>query len=293
MLEKSRIMPELDKRARSTLFRQRLFEATRIKDKNQSALAREVGVDRSTISQLLAGQNARLPNAQVVAECAHALGVSADWLLGLTNRPERPGDILNAYFTVTDAARSSADDQINQWHREAAGYKIRHVPATLPDILKTDAVLAWEYGPQLGRTTEQAIGAVDDSRDWFTRQDSDYEIAFPLHELESFARAEGYYRGLPRKVRLEQLDRFLDLYQRHYPSLRLFLFDARRVYSAPLTVFGSLLAVLYLGHNYISFRESGRIRTVTRQFDWLVREAVVDAREIGATLLALRREIEG
>jgi len=286
-------VPIFDKRDRSTLFRQRLNEAARAKDMNQSVLARDVGVDRSTISQLLAGRAARLPNAQVVAECARALGVSADWLLGLTDRPERPGDVLNAYLAVTDAARSSVDEQIHQWHREAAGYKIRHVPATLPDILKTDAVLAWEYGPQLGRTTEQAIGAVDDSRDWFTRQDSDYEIAFPVHELESFARAEGYYRGLPLDDRVEQIDRFLELYDRHYPSLRLFLFDARRVYSAPLTVFGSLLAVLYLGQNYITFRESGRIRTFTRQFDWLVREAVVDAREIAPKLRALRAEIAG
>jgi hypothetical protein len=30
----------------------------------------------------------------VVAECAGALGVSADWLLGLTERPERLADLL-------------------------------------------------------------------------------------------------------------------------------------------------------------------------------------------------------
>lgn len=260
---------------------------------NQSSLSRAVGVDRSTVSQLLAGKNARLPNAQVVAECARALGVSADWLLGLTDRPERPGDVLNAYMAVTDAARSSADEQLNKWHHEAAGYKIRHVPATLPDILKTAEMLTWEYGPQLGRTTNQAIGAVDDNLGWFTTQDSDYEIAFPLHELESFARAEGYYRGLPTKTRLAQLDHFQELYDAHFPSLRLFLFDAREVYSAPISVFGPLLAVVYLGQHYIAFRESSRIKTFTAQFDGLVRAAVVDARDIPDKLRALKDEISG
>ncbi len=260
---------------------------------NQSALSRAVGVDRSTVSQLMAGKNARLPNAQVVAECARALGVSADWLLGLTDRPERPGDVINSYMAVTDAERSSADEQLNKWHHEAAGYKIRHVPATLPDILKTADMLTWEYGRQLSRTATQAIRAVDDNLDWFTKQNSDYEIAFPVHELESFARAEGYYRGLPAEIRLAQIDYFLSLYEEHFPSLRLFLFDARQVYSAPISVFGPLLAVVYLGQNYIAFRESSRIKTFTAQFDGLVREAVVDAREIPDKLRVLRAEISG
>ncbi|MFT5005146.1 MAG: transcriptional regulator with XRE-family HTH domain [Paracoccaceae bacterium] len=286
-------MTIIDKRDRSSTFRDRLAKASMMNGMSQSRLSRLVGVDRSTISQLLAGKNARLPNAQVVAECATALGVSADWLLGLTDRPERPGDVINTYLAVTDAARSSADEQINLWHHEAAGYKIRHVPATLPDILKTADMLTWEYGPQLARTTNQAIGAVDDNLGWFTSQNSDYEIAFPVHELESFARAEGYYRGLPLAVRVAQLDYLLELYEAHFPSLRLFLFDARAVYSAPITVFGPLLAVVYLGQHYIAFRENSRIKNFTVQFDGLVRAAVVDAKEIPEKLRQLKDEISG
>ena len=284
-------MKKIDKRDRADQFRQRLAQSARLKGLNQTRLAREVGVDRSTISQLMTGQSARLPNAQVVAECARALGVSADWLLGLTERPERAGDVLNAQLALTEAARSSADEQIDAWHREAAGYKIRHVPATLPDMLKTDEMLKWEYGPQLARTANQAIGAVGDRLGWFQNHDSDYEIAFPLHELESFARAEGYYRGLAADIRLAQIDRFLALCEEFYPSLRLFLFDARQVYSAPVTVFGPLLAVIYLGQHYIAFRESSRIRIFTQHFDFLVREAKIDARELPEKLRALRREV--
>lgn len=284
-------MTKTDKRDRSNLFRERLSLATDQAGSNQSALARAVGVDRSTISQLLAGRNARLPNAQVVAECARVLGVSADWLLGLTDRPERPGDVLAASLVVTEAARSSADQQITEWHREAAGYKIRHVPATLPDILKTRDMLRWEYGPQVGRTPDQAIGAADDQLDWFEQRESDYEIAFPRHELTSFARAEGYYTGLSAEIRLAQIDHILNLYDAHFPSMRIFLFDARRVFSAPLTVFGPLLAVVYLGQNYLAFRESSRVRTFTQHFDNLIREAVVDAREMPAILRDMRAAI--
>jgi len=284
-------LAQTDKRDRAAVFRERLARALDLNGLNKSQLARRIGVDRSTVSQLLASAGTRLPNAQVVAECATGLGVSADWLLGLTERPERPGDVLDAFVTMTDAARSSADEQIDQWHREAAGYKIRHVPATLPDMLKTPEFLTWEYGPQLGRTAAQAIGAVDDRLGWFKGRESDYEVALPMHELESFVRAEGYYRGLPPGIRHGQIDRILQLCDEMYPVLRLYLFDARRVYSAPLTVYGPLLAVIYLGQQYLAFRESRRVRSLTQHFDWLVREAVVDARDVPAHLSRLKAEI--
>lgn len=278
----------VDKRARAEEFRKRLVEAMTLGNVNQSALARSVGVDRSTISQLVNPSETRLPNAQVVAECARVLGVSSDWLLGLSERPERPGDVLNASMVVTEAKRSSADRQITRWHAEAAGAKIRHVPATLPDMLKTEQVLRWEYGPQVGRTPDQAIGAVDDRLDLFERRLSDYELAIPQHEMVSFARAEGYYKGLSAALRLNQIDRLAQLCADHYPALRIYLFDARRVFSAPMTVFGRQLAVLYIGQSYISFRDSERVQTFTDHFDHLVREAVVEARDFPETLATLR-----
>ena len=201
----------IDKRDRAGQFRDRLARAMAEKAMTQSGLARAAGVDRSTISQLLSGTGARLPNAQLVAECAGALAVSADWLLGLTDRPERLAELLATSLTMTEAPRALIDETIFAWHQEAAGYKIRHVPATLPDLLKTHAMLRWEYEPQLGRTADQAIGASEDRLKWMARSGSDYEIAVPLHEIEAFARAEGYYRGLPAAVRAGQIARLREL----------------------------------------------------------------------------------
>ncbi|KRS12800.1 DNA-binding protein [Roseovarius atlanticus] len=271
-----------DKRDRATLFRTRLNEALRLRGTSQSALARTVGVDRSTISQLLKGTGARLPNAQVVGECARALGISADWLLGLTDRPETAADILANTLSLTEAPRALVDEQIFAWHREAAGYKIRHVPAGLPDMLKTRELLEWEYTPHLGRSTEQAIGASEDRLDWMRGTRSDYEIALPLFEMHSFIAGEGYYHGLPRDIRQGQVDYLLEITEQLYPRLRLYLFDARRLYSAPITVFGPLLAVLYLGRNYLAFRDTERVAALTLHFDALVREAAIGARDLPA-----------
>ena len=285
------MLDRLDKRARAGQFRQRLARAMAEVGVTRSALSRRIGVDRSTVSQILTDQGARLPNAQVVAECAAALGVSADWLLGLTERPERAADLLAAQMSMTEAPRALVDETIFGWHREAAGYKIRHVPAGLPDMLKTHDVLRWEYEPHLGKTTEQAIGASEDRLGWMRGAGSDYEMALPLYELTSFARGEGYYEGLPAALRREQLARMAELHDQLYPSLRVFLFDARRLFSAPVTVFGPLLAVLYIGRNYLAFRDTERVRALTAHFDWLVREAAVSARDFPQELERLARPI--
>jgi hypothetical protein len=79
----------------------------------------------------------------------------------------------------------------------------------------------------------------------------------------------------------------MELHEQLYPSLRVFLFDARRLWSAPLTVFGPLVGVLYLGQHYLAFRDRERVKMLTNQFDGLVREASVSARKWPAHLQAL------
>jgi transcriptional regulator with XRE-family HTH domain len=281
----------MDKRARARLFRERLAEGMVLARLSQAELARRIGVDRSTVSQLLSDPGARLPNAQVVGECAVALGVSSDWLLGLTMRPERAADLVAAAMSITEAPRALVDETIFAWHREAAGYKIRHVPAALPDMLKTPEMLRWEYEPSLGRTVDQAIGASRDRLEWMQGARSDYEIAFPLHEIESFAAATGYYAGLPAGLRRAQIAHWRALHDQLYPKLRVFLFDARKLWSAPITVFGPLLAVVYLGRHYLAFRDIERVDAISRHFDQLVREADRPSHDLGAYLADLARRV--
>ncbi|WP_299146298.1 helix-turn-helix transcriptional regulator [uncultured Tateyamaria sp.] len=282
------MMDKVDKRDRATQFRLRLARAMQDRNMSQSALARQIGTDRSTISQALTGHDARLPGAHVVGGCAQALGVSADWLLGLSDRPESAAALTAAALQLNEAPRALVDERIFGWHQEAAGYKIRHVPAGLPDMLKTNEMLAWEYRPHLGRTTVQAINASRDRLNWMRSAQSDYEIALPLHELYCFAKGTGYYDDLPASIRTEQLDHLHALTTQLYPRLRLYLFDARKLYSAPITVFGPLLAVIYTGGHYMAFRDRERIETLSLHFDTLVRQAAFTARDIPDHLDGLR-----
>ena len=278
----------IDKLTRARLFRTRLALAMDQVGMTQSALARHIGSDRSTLSQALKNDAARLPGAHMVGACAAVLGVSSDWLLGLSDRPESAADLLSNSFEVSQAPRALVDEQIFDWHREAAGYKIRHVPAALPDMLKTDEMLQWEYGAHLGRTAQQAINASRDRLDWMRNAGSEYEIAMPLYEIDNFIRGTGYYAGLSAPMRMEQTDQLITLTRQLYPRLRIYLFDAHRLYSAPVTIFGPLLAVFYTGGHYMSFRDKARIDTFSTDFDILIREATRTARDFPDHLADLR-----
>ena len=282
----------MDKRARSDLFRNRLQKAMELKGDTQSSLARKTGADRSTLSQILAGTTPRLPNGQLVAQCANSLGVSADWLLGLSDQPDSLEQILEQAMTMVDAPRALIDAQIFAWHQKAAGYKIRHVPTGLPDMVKIRSMLEWEYAPSLGHTIDLAIASAEDRLNWMRQAQSDYEIALPIHELQAFARAEGYYSGCPRQIRIEQLKHLAQLTAQLYPVMRFSLFDARKIYSAPITIFGPLRAVIYLGQKYLVFRVPDRIQALSQHFDGLIREAEIGTRELPAFIGALLQEID-
>lgn len=278
------ISVSMRKENRADLFRTRLNQRLAASGKSRSALAREAGVDRSTIAQLLSGDDVRLPNAHLAAECAAALGVSADWLLGLSERPEPAAEVLSASFRIASARRTPADEQIIAWHQEAAGHKIRHVPATIPDLLKTEALLEWEYAAFLDKTPEQARRAMRETVEWLRAPGSDYEICVPIDMIRALARGEGYWAGLDEDVRAAQIDFMAERCEKLYPSLRLYLFDTRKVFSAPITVFGRLLAVVYVGQFYLVYRERRQVQALTEHFDILVRESEVEARNASAII---------
>ena len=127
------------------------------------------------------------------------------------------------------------------------GYKIRHVPATLPDLLKSEAMLEWEYASLRDDASALAIDAMQEQLAWLREAQSDYEIAVPLHELSACAEGRGYYEGLAKDIRLEQLASIARMCREMYPRLRLFLFDAHQIFSAPVTIFGPKLAAIYVG----------------------------------------------
>ena len=283
--------PHMDKRERAEIFKQRLTDAVGRAGWSQTRLAQSAGLDRSTVSQLLLAEEPRLPSGQALAEIAAALQVSSDWLLGLSNHRGAASEILDQAVQMTEAARHPVDEQVLKWNAEVLGAKIRHVPAGLPDIFKTDEVHVFEYETAVRRTPQQAISDSAAQIALLRRLETDMEIAVPVQTLESFAAGEWQWRGLPSEIRKRQLEAMAASLEEFYPSARLYAFDARELYSVPFSVYGQHRVAIYLGQRYLAFTAPTYIRLMARHFDDLVRSASVHGHEAAAWVADLARRV--
>lgn len=279
----------MDRRDTVIAFRARLSEAMERAGVNRSTLAAKVGIDRSTLSQLLSSENDRLPRADTVAAIASTLQVSLDWLLGLTHEEQLGANILEKSFQIQP--RSPVDEDLMRWHGEATGYKIRYVPQSLPDQVKTADLIAFEYGSLHALDRDQAQTRQVDRLNYSRLPETDIEICMPLQSLNSLARGEDIWSGLPLAARVEQLQEIAAQTEELYPSMRWFLYDGLSHYSAPVTIFGPQRAALYIGGMYFVFNTTEHIRVLTRHFDGLIRGAVVQPHEIGGHVLGLLDDI--
>lgn len=270
----------MDKRNLSDLFRERLKILLQRSDLNQSAFAAAVGIDRSALSQLLSGSSTRLPRAETLLNIAAEHKVSLDWLLGLSQDEGLTGEIRES-LEIEEGSNDRNHTLLARWHAEAAGTKIRYVPAGIPDLLRTEALIDYEADIS-NRSREQQAGETQYRIEYNRRPETDMEVCMPRHTLEIFARGLGVWTGFPQSDRREQLVHMAALLDDLYPTFRLFLYDGRMRYSVPYTIFGPYRAAIYVGDMYLVLNATAPIRTLTRHFDNLIRAADVNAHETAA-----------
>ncbi|MEP9371573.1 helix-turn-helix transcriptional regulator [Mesorhizobium sp. KR1-2] len=267
----------MDKRDLSGLFRERLKTLLLRSGQNQSAFAASVGIDRSALSQLLSEETTRLPRAETLMTIAAEHKVSLDWLLGLSQDEGLTGEIRES-LEIEEGSGSFDRTLLAKWHAEAAGTKIRYVPAGIPDLLRTDVLVDYE-ADITNRSRQTQAGETQYRIDYNRRPETDMEVCMPRHTLEVFARGMGVWSGLTESDRREQLIHMADLMEDLYPTFRLFLYDGRLRYSVPYTIFGPYRAAIYVGDMYLVLNATAPIRTLTRHFDNLIRSAEINAHE--------------
>lgn len=273
-------------------FRERLQTVMERSQLNPSAFARAVGIDRSTLAQLLAPANERLPRAETLASIATLAGVSVDWLLGLTSQA-RPGAEVIEPVRIEGGAHSPIDDRFLRWYAEAetGGYRIRSVPRSFPDFLKSPEVLRYEYSRWPEVDDAAAVRWAVERRERMRHSELSQELCVPCQALEAFAAGTGQWQGLEAAVRRAQLIEMASLSRELYPSLTFHLFDLKRTYSAPFTVFGPQRAMIYIGALFFMFTASEHVRALNRRFDDLIRSAVVQPSDVPDLMENLASEV--
>jgi transcriptional regulator with XRE-family HTH domain len=282
----------MDRRKTVEAFRERLGEVIERAGLSRMAFAARVGLDRSTLSQLLSPGNERLPRAETIAAIAAREQVSVDWLLGLSQEGQLGADIVAPALEIESGAASPADERLARWHAEAAGYKIRYVPTILPDLLKTEEVIRYEFQEYGEKVPKARIEQAEERLAYSRLPETDLEVCSSLQSVEDFARGQGIWRNLPVDSRVAQLNAMTVLLDELYPTLRWFLFDGLQRYSVPLTIFGPKRAAVYVGNMYFVFNSTEHIQVLTRHFDDLIRAAVFQPPEVIGFLEGLLRELE-
>jgi transcriptional regulator with XRE-family HTH domain len=273
------------------VFHRRLQEAVQRSGLSKSDFAELAGIDRTTLSQLLSPSNRRLPRFDTIVAIAATHQVSTDWLVGLSNAGPVEAEMM-AHTSFTAPGPSESDERLLEWMEEAADYKVRYVPATLPDLLKTDAVIRHERSGGAGPDPTQTMETTAARLTWARHPDSEMECCSSMQGVTAFARGEGIFRRLGVATRREQLDRMIELTSELYPMFRWFMFDGLQRYAAPVTIFGHRRAALYLGQMYLVLTSAEHVRTLSRHFDGLIREATVQPHQIPTHLSRLRRELD-
>jgi transcriptional regulator with XRE-family HTH domain len=282
----------MNRRATATILRERLLTVIERSGLSQGQFAKALKIDRSTLVQILSPATDRLPRAETLAVIATLGGVSLDWLLGVTPSEPPAGTGTAESVEIEPDAASPIDERLTRWHREAAGYKIRHVALTFPDLLKTDETVTFEYARSLRPDLAGAIESVHAHFSYLRRPESDFEASNSVQAIADFAAGRGFWRGLPVAHRRLQLKHLIDLCKDLYPTFRWFLYDGREVYSVPITIFGPLRAALYTGQGYLVFKAPRHVQVFARQFDSLIRAAVVRPADMPAYLNSLLTGIE-
>ena len=269
-----------DRRDMLPRFQLRLRQVLDRSELNQTDFAAAAGLDRSTLSQLLAPGANRLPRVESVAAIAHVGNTSLDWLLGLSQEDRPDAGMAAESLQIEPDAPSPLDERLLRWHTEAAGYRIRHIPTTFPDLLKTDAVIEYEYGHYAALGPRRRIEITQSRLEYLRQPETEIECCTALQTLEAFARGEDIWRGMKPAICRTQLEQIIALCYELYPRFRLYLYDRKMLYSVPLTVFGPKRAAIYLGQTYFVFHSTDHIRALTTHFDQIVRGASVQPNEI-------------
>jgi transcriptional regulator with XRE-family HTH domain len=255
-----------------------------------SAFARKAGLDRSTLSQLLTAPMPRLPRAETLAAIARAAHVSVDWLLGLSQREEMGAEIIESVMRIEPYGDTPGDDAFLSWWREAHESRICTVPTGLPDILKTEDVLALEYA-DAPKARMSPAAAVRTRLDILRQPHRRLELATSEQSFRRFAAGEGRWSHLDAATRRAQLVHAAGLVAELYPAFRFYLFDADATSSVPFTVFGSQRVAIFLGTSYLVFNAANHIALFMQRFDDLIRAAKVQPHEVAAFLQRLADEV--
>ena len=121
----------------------RLTHLAHRKGISDSALSKVLHINRSTLSRILNGETEKVPS-QMIIDAAQYFGVSADFLLGLTDMPDPMNHPVESFGLTEAAAKAilSADVHIEMLNRLLENQRFCQLTQTMAYALEPDQIVA-------------------------------------------------------------------------------------------------------------------------------------------------------
>jgi transcriptional regulator with XRE-family HTH domain len=215
-------------------FNTRLRSQIQNKNISISQLAKFTGISRSVLSGYIKDDPA-LPNVANLMRLAQALDCEPGAFFPITSTTEQRSsvsDFVNISLSMVD------HDQLDQTLGKIAAATeefIYYVPRTLPDVLKTDDVFAFE----------DCLDFKNDNNSYVKKIRSSISpalcgvILISEQTLLDLIYLRGIYASLPQKISDHQMTCLVNACHKHYPNFQIKVFRNRDFQISPCLMIGN------------------------------------------------------
>jgi transcriptional regulator with XRE-family HTH domain len=234
------------------VFVERLQAAMADRNINAAQLARETGLSKAAISQLLSAKKPRLPNSYSVYNLARALDRTVDYFLAPApqGRGPRMPLAVDYYESLLDEpVWVNAGDQLSDTDF------VIDICDTLPDFLKTEATLLVEYGDR--PETHEYFRRMEAVRARFAERPFHGFVLCDAPVVFQLISGVGLYRALSAEERQNQIALMVDYFEDHFPTVSCIVIHFRHLELSPALLFGKInvITTAFGGHIHIASSE--------------------------------------
>lgn len=259
-------------------FQERLKRSIQALEISPTEFCRKNDIDRSTLTQLMHNKDLRVPRIDTLAKLSCALGVSSDWLIGISNEKGTMAEIMSESLRTIPSYDSASEYKEPLEQIAETGdidTKIRHHLITVPEYLYLDKIIP-QYYSNLRVNDREEFSKIIDRFIHVLRPNVPkmaFETIFSVQVLQKMVERRDRWRNISKEDIRDQLLHIADYYEEIYPQQQLYLYDEVDRLCAPMLIYGSKKVSLWVGSFHFVFNASNVVNAAHENLNAMIRIA--------------------
>lgn len=226
----------------------RLHEAMALRQFTVDQLSFAADVGKGLLTRLITDEPDRLPDTYTLIKLAHALDVSLEYLLGLgAGRADAQISFAADFFDDASGSGNAVCDDV--FLAQAGGYFV-YICETIPDFLKTRAVLDLELGDKAAAAALHARALA--MREATEARENCGIMILDCGTIDHLAGGTGPYAGLTAAQAREQLGAISEFLDGQHPIISATVVDFHKHGLTQMYLSTPCRVVSRLGDGYLS-----------------------------------------